>query len=168
MNAIKRARSDAELTLQQLSDESGVPVETLSRLENDKRKPHVKTLAKIAEALGLPVSELAKDEDRVEVLVGVYMGYPNPEFIGERLNFRGKQIGNWEDAGGDIKLTLYECPNGYRVHFVENVDGDLLPKRKNPDTGEFEYLTYPAAEDVVEEHPEFRDTLGLFPVRYLD
>src|SRR3954470_19769132 len=105
MNPLKKARKDAELTLQQLSEKSGIAVETISRLENGQRKPQVNTLTKIAKALDIPLSELTEglmgEDSRVEVLVGFTDASSPYEFHGERLNFRGEKIKTLEDEGGD-------------------------------------------------------------------
>ncbi len=174
MNALKRVRTEAELTLQQLADKSDLAVETLSRLENNRRKPTFKTLRKIAQALEVPVQELSDglmEQSRVEVFVGDFnydtSGEEDPYYEGERLNFRGKKIGKRKDYG-EVTLTLYECPNGYRVHQESMETVDLHPCRRNADTGEIEYPTYPTAEDLVEAFPIFRSAVDLEPVRYLD
>ena len=86
---------------------------------------------------------------------------------GERLSFRGEKIKTLELY--DKVLTLYKGPNGYRVHVIESGnEGPLYPHRKNPDTGEPEYSTYAAAEDLVKDFPEFKNTVGIYPLRYID
>jgi len=157
--------------LQQLSEKSGVALETISRLEKDKHKPQAMTLKKIAGALGIPVSDLAESLNRVQVFVGD-MDQRDGLLHGEFINFRGEKSHtlDLEFEGGDEPTgTLYKCPNGYRVHVINGgVDVSLHPTRKNPDTGETEYPTYATAEDLVKDFPEFAPVVGIYPVRYLD
>jgi transcriptional regulator with XRE-family HTH domain len=174
-NVLRRTRTEAGLTLQQLAEKSGLAKETLSRLENNRRKPTFETLSKIAQALDLPVSELSDglmEQSRVEVFVGdiIYDTRiaEGPFYEGERLNFRGRKIARRKDQGGDATLTLYECPNGYRVHVDTPESIFLSPSRKNPDTGEKEYDTYATPEELVEAFSIFRSHVNLEPVRYLD
>lgn len=59
--ALKEYRIAKRLTLRELSDRTGYPVGTLSRIENQKVKPHDLTKAKIQDALSdfRPERELA-------------------------------------------------------------------------------------------------------------
>jgi len=50
------------LTLEELANEAGVTVSTLSRLENDLQTPRPSTLRKVAKALGVDPSELVFEE----------------------------------------------------------------------------------------------------------
>jgi transcriptional regulator with XRE-family HTH domain len=183
MNALHKARIDAGLTLRELSEKSGVATETLSRLENDQRKPQVRTLNKIANALGIPVSVLADglmvtymrpsiEEATTQGKVVVPVAYRDNEvdhkFHIRGLRFSGKEIDSEERYGGDERLTLYECPRGYRVHIQEFMgEAYLRPTRQDPDTGEIKYSWY-SAENLVEDYPEFANALGLYPIEDIE
>jgi transcriptional regulator with XRE-family HTH domain len=185
MNALHKARIDAGLTLRELSEKSGVATETLSRLENDQRKPQVRTLNKIANALGIPVSVLAdglmvtdmrpsikEATTQGKVVVPVAVAYRDNEvdhkFHQRGLRFSGKEIDSEERYGGDERLTLYECPRGYRVHIQEFMgEAYLRPTRQDPDTGEIKYSWY-SAENLVEDYPEFANALGLYPIEDIE
>lgn len=54
---IRRARTDAGLTQAELAEKSGLPQSHISRLENGQHSPSAKTLEKIADALGLAMTE---------------------------------------------------------------------------------------------------------------
>lgn len=56
---IRSLREQAGLTQVQLAKKSGLPQSHISRLENGEHSPSHVTLEKIANALGVPVSELA-------------------------------------------------------------------------------------------------------------
>ena len=58
MASLKDLRTGRDLTLAQLSKIAGVRLETLSRLESGKQKPHQSTLVKIANALRVNVEQL--------------------------------------------------------------------------------------------------------------
>jgi transcriptional regulator with XRE-family HTH domain len=174
-NVLKAARIQAGLSLRQLSEKSGVAIDTLSRLENNQRKPQVGTLNKIAAALAIPVAELAEDllkeevvdesvatEEKVEVTV---MWRDNEDRVkGEVLRFRGEELDAYEQGG--VTWTLYEVPDGYRVHIEDFNDdtADLLPRAT---WGNADYITY-TAEELVQEFPAFGEAVGIYPVRDLD
>lgn len=50
---IKKIRIEKGLTTYDLSEKTGIPQSTISKIENGKRKIEVETLEKIAEALGI-------------------------------------------------------------------------------------------------------------------
>ncbi len=184
MNALKAARTKAGLTLRELSVKSGVGKDTLSRLENNQSSPQAQTLKKLAEALGVTVSELSEDltsgresmvaeaktKDKVEVAVS--WEDSQGRVREEILRFRGEEI-DWVEDGprGNTIKTLYKCPNGFRVVVDAQEEGlaALFPNHPNPYTGETEYPTY-SAEELVEKFPEFggNDLVGAVRVRDLD
>lgn len=55
---LKRLRAAAQLTLQQLSERSGVSVSTLSKIENGQLSPTYEKIAALASGLGVEVGEL--------------------------------------------------------------------------------------------------------------
>ncbi|WP_082038843.1 helix-turn-helix domain-containing protein [Vibrio rotiferianus] len=52
---IKEIRKKKSLTIEDLSEKSGVSVGHISRLENGKKSPTISTLEKLATALDVPV-----------------------------------------------------------------------------------------------------------------
>lgn len=63
---IRSLRRERGLTLEQLSQKSGVALATLSRLENGKGQGTFRTHQKIAEAFGLPLPELYRGLQETE------------------------------------------------------------------------------------------------------
>lgn len=64
MNPLKEARINKGWTLKQLSEKSGVPDDTINKLENDRRRANFLTLRKLAIALDIDwqsLSSLASD-----------------------------------------------------------------------------------------------------------
>ena len=55
---IRSIRKENGLSLEELSDKSGVALATLSRIENGKGSGTFRTHRRIADALGLPITEL--------------------------------------------------------------------------------------------------------------
>ena len=55
---IKQVRKEAGLTQVNLAKKTGLPQSHISKLENGKHSPSAMTLKKIAEALGVPASDL--------------------------------------------------------------------------------------------------------------
>ncbi len=60
---IKEAREEARMTQQELADKSGVSRVTISMLESNKCDANLKTLVKIAEALGTTVGNIFFADD---------------------------------------------------------------------------------------------------------
>jgi len=91
MNGLRAKRLAAGLSLRQLSEKSGVAVETLSRLERGRSRPQARTLNKLAVALDAAPEELAKPgapttipkkEDKSvaeQQTISVPAFYPNPQ-----------------------------------------------------------------------------------------
>lgn len=55
---LKRLRTDARLTLHQLSERSGISISTLSKIENGQLSPTYEKIAALAVGLGVEVGEL--------------------------------------------------------------------------------------------------------------
>jgi transcriptional regulator with XRE-family HTH domain len=61
-----KLRLQSEKTQRQLGDATGIAVSYLSRLENDRVAPTVRTLSKVAAALGVPVTSFFDSEAVLE------------------------------------------------------------------------------------------------------
>lgn len=66
---LRLRRLQAGLTLEDLADTAGISVSFLAYLETNKKKPSLATIAKVAKALNIPVSELF-DERTVPDVAG--------------------------------------------------------------------------------------------------
>jgi len=59
---LKELRESQFLTQRELAEKSGVGVATIARIEKGKRHPTFRTIKRLASALGVKPSELAKRE----------------------------------------------------------------------------------------------------------
>lgn len=59
---IRRLREDRDLTRDQLSARSGIPLRTLARVELEGRMPRVATLQAIARTLNVTVADLLGED----------------------------------------------------------------------------------------------------------
>lgn len=69
--ALKLCRSAKNLSLESVSEQSGISISHLSRIENQKREPTLLMVSKIAESMGVPVPVvvfLASDKAELEGL----------------------------------------------------------------------------------------------------
>ncbi|MHA7124254.1 helix-turn-helix domain-containing protein [Achromobacter xylosoxidans] len=69
--ALKLCRSARNLSLESVSEQSGISISHLSRIENQKREPTLPMVSKIAESMGVPVPVvvfLASDKAELEGL----------------------------------------------------------------------------------------------------
>lgn len=63
---IKNARKRARMTQKELAEKLGLSFQSVAQWENGLRNPKQETLQKIADALGIPVSDLAGETDGKE------------------------------------------------------------------------------------------------------
>lgn len=62
------ARKSRGMTIKQLESRSGVSASFISRIENDNGNPSVEIVGKLAEALGIPVSDFFYDQKGGKIL----------------------------------------------------------------------------------------------------
>ena len=60
---IKQLRQDRGMTQAQLSEATGIAIEHISRLENDRYAPRPRTIRDLAAALGVKESELGVGDE---------------------------------------------------------------------------------------------------------
>lgn len=65
---LHHARKSRGLTIKQLESRSGVSASFISRIENDTGNPSVEIVRKLAEALGIPLSDFFHDQKGGKVL----------------------------------------------------------------------------------------------------
>lgn len=61
MFTIKKIRTNAKITQQELADKVGTTREYISNIENDHKKPSIEMLEKIADALNTTVKDLIEE-----------------------------------------------------------------------------------------------------------
>ncbi|WP_228728185.1 helix-turn-helix domain-containing protein [Brevibacillus composti] len=66
---VKQARKEKGLTLQELSDRSGVSPSMLSMIEREEKNPTLHVACQIAEALELTLSQLLGEQEKREVML---------------------------------------------------------------------------------------------------
>ena len=59
---IKAARKRAGMTQAELADKLGIPYQSVSQWERGTRSPKIETLERIADALGVPISEICSKD----------------------------------------------------------------------------------------------------------
>lgn len=60
---IRRMREERGFSLRGFADRTGAHFTNLSRVENGMRRPRPQTLKKIADALGVPITDIAFHDD---------------------------------------------------------------------------------------------------------
>lgn len=76
---IRKLRLERQLTQEQLGERAGLDPAELSRYERGKRTPGLENLARIAEALGLPLPALvdaSEEHEELSALVAELRGLP--------------------------------------------------------------------------------------------
>ncbi len=82
---VRRARAERGMTLERLSEASGVSVAHLSRLESGGRQPSLATLLNVAAGLGVPVADLIEERRKPGIVV---RGSESPFFEGNGVRFQ--------------------------------------------------------------------------------
>jgi transcriptional regulator with XRE-family HTH domain len=60
LNPLKRWRAKRKLSLKELGAKAGIDPSSVSLIENNHRRPHLTTVAKLAEALEIEIDELSE------------------------------------------------------------------------------------------------------------
>lgn len=98
LEALRRARIDAGLTISELAKRAGVSRDTISHAERGRHSLQGPTLSKIARALGRAPSELLAEEER----------------LAPKVKGRSSLEPSLNDALEDLRSTTYRY-EGYRV-----------------------------------------------------
>ena len=135
---VKELRGRRGLTLEALAERSGVSRAMISKLERGEKNPTLVVAAKLAEGLGVTLSQLVGMEERREVVVVPREGrmvMRDPETGFER------QLLSPAFFGRGVEFVRNEIPEG-------STSGELPPHRKG------------VAEHVVVERGRLRAVLG--------
>lgn len=106
---LKELRSSKRLSLQDVSRLSGVSRSMLSKIELGKSSPTATTLGKIAEGLGVSISQLMAGPMRHDVIVTRHDQHP--VFRVPRSGFERKSLSPTSETGG-VDLALNILPPG--------------------------------------------------------
>ena len=137
-------RNKADLSLRQVSEKSGLNINTLSLIENDKCSPSVSTLQSLARALNVPITAFFESEPVSHNVVftphqqGQQIAFGRIVFqnLGKNLSnnmvqpFVVKMAGGLKSGEREIVHTGYEfvyCLSGSIVYKVENQNYSLVP-----------------------------------------
>ena len=66
---LRKLRAEGGLSIRSLAEKSGLNVNTLSMIENDKTSPSVSTLQKVAAALKAPITAFFETETHLQMIV---------------------------------------------------------------------------------------------------
>jgi transcriptional regulator with XRE-family HTH domain len=117
---VRELRRGRGLTLEELAERSGVSRAMISKVERGEKNPTLVVAAKLAEGLGITLSEFAGTEERREVVV---------------IPREGRMVMRDPETGFERQL-LSPSFGGRGVEFVRNVipegstSGEFLPHRR--------------------------------------
>ncbi len=113
---IKKYRKARKLTMEQLSEKSGINLSTLKKYETDNRNPKLEQLSKIAEALEVSVFEFLDIEvksvndiislvNKMNIATDIDWDIDNDKVC---ISFKNKEINNClKEYAVDYKKTIY-------------------------------------------------------------
>jgi transcriptional regulator with XRE-family HTH domain len=147
-NILKALRNHRNWTLREMSEHSGIPVSTLSKVENDRLTLTYDKLAQLSQKLQIPISDLFAETETVEAITA------------------RRSIGRLEDA---VRVTTsnydyyYLCTELRRKRMVP-----VLTRIRAKSLSEFGDLVRHAGEEYIHVlegtivvHTEFYDTVTL-------
>ncbi|HLO04042.1 MAG TPA: helix-turn-helix domain-containing protein, partial [Symbiobacteriaceae bacterium] len=107
---IRQTRNQKAITLQELSERSGLSKGFLCQLENDKATPSLPALERLSGGLGVPVAYLfLKPEERLYVV-------RESEQAANSILSEGVQMQILSAKGRQLRMMVMELPPGATLH----------------------------------------------------
>ncbi|MBW5456571.1 MAG: helix-turn-helix transcriptional regulator [Clostridium botulinum] len=94
---LKQIRTNKNITTYELSELTGIPQSTISKMENGKRKIETESLQKLAVALGVSVNEFFDEEDHSSE-ENIKLNKKDEKDIKKALNETLDQLENSQDG----------------------------------------------------------------------
>lgn len=105
-NRIRQTRTQKGITLQELSERSGLSKGFICQLENDKASPSLQALDRLSTGLGVPIAFLfLSDEERIHVV-------RTTDRQGYSVNGDGLNVQVLSARGRDLKMMVIELAPG--------------------------------------------------------
>ncbi len=136
---MRKLRHRLSMTLQQLSEASGVSVGYLSQVERGNATPTLGTLSQIAQALEVDTGYFVRTPHAVDSLT---RGGARPKFAVSGSSIEYEQIGA-ERAGHELTSFVINVPPGYESEVVHHIGEEIiyiLEGEISQVVGEREYL----------------------------
>ncbi|GAB4386748.1 MAG: XRE family transcriptional regulator [Albidovulum sp.] len=119
---VRGRRRKLSITLQDLSDKSGVSVGYLSQIERDNATPTLGTLAQIAEALGVGLDYFIATPRPVDALT---VAAERPRFSIDGSSIHYERLGA-EFPGNVLSSFILHVPPGYRSELVRHEGEEII------------------------------------------
>ncbi len=105
-NRIRQTRNQKGITLQELSDRSGLSKGFICQLENDKASPSLQALERLSAGLGVPIAFLfLSDEEKIHVV-------RSSERQGYSVGNEGLNVQFLSARGRNLKMMMMELAPG--------------------------------------------------------
>jgi len=105
-NRIRQTRTQKGITLQELSDRSGLSKGFICQLENDKASPSLQALERLSTGLGVPIAFLfLSDEEKIHVVRA-------QERQGYAIGHDGLNVQFLSARGRNLKMVMLELAPG--------------------------------------------------------
>lgn len=105
-NRIRQTRTQKAITLQELSERSGLSKGFICQLENDKATPSLQALEKLAQGLSIPIAFLFLTNDEK---IHVVRGHERPEY---RVGNEGMLVHLLSANRRNLKMVMIHLPPG--------------------------------------------------------
>jgi transcriptional regulator with XRE-family HTH domain len=106
--AIKRRRTELELSLRDVGDKTGVSASTLSRIENGTGRPDADNIARLSQWLEMPVDRLINHGDEAVEPVIYYPHEAMPDIVQAHLRADRNLTRETADALSELFRVAYD------------------------------------------------------------
>lgn len=141
---VREIRNRGRYSLRELAERSGLNVNTLSLIENDKTSPSVSTLQQLARALEVPITAFFQSEPlQKRVVYTPHDQRPQTDFAATHMQNLGKDLADNRvqpfvvtlepGAGSGAQMIVHTghefvyCLSGKIRYSIENIDYELVP-----------------------------------------
>jgi len=136
-NRLRQLREERKVSMRALAQKSGLSANALSMIERGKASPSVSTLYKLADAMGVPITDFfsaeasrqkvvflkADERTRLPFLRGLWEGLGGEKFTGRVMPFMLTLENGASSGPGSVVHTGHEfvfCVRGKLEYLVEN------------------------------------------------
>jgi transcriptional regulator with XRE-family HTH domain len=110
---IRQTRNQKSITLQELSERSGLSKGFICQLENEKATPSLQALERLSTGLGVPMAYLfLKPEEKLHVV-------RESEYAANTFFAEGVQMQLLSAKGRQLRMVIMELPPGASLHGTE-------------------------------------------------
>lgn len=152
---LKKIRKSKRLTQEKLSEITQISIASIQRYESGKRQPNIQTINKIAEALGVPVSEIlgsnaTTNNIGTKIVSAQTINNISHEELAERTGIdekylriiKSNQVNPTNEELNKIASVLDYPLSYFTENLSENINNEIIKDKYNPVELQIEFGIY--------------------------